>query len=214
MIVDHVYFCTDNPEEIKFFLKKKGFVEGEPNSHPGQGTANHRFFFKNFMFEIIYIVDETELGSERTKVLGIKEQFKNPKSCKFGVIMRPDEEKENGFSLESEKYKPLYLPDGMHMDVISKTFEDEPKFVYLSFAGPPKGRDECKQYIGNNEIHNVTSVSYIKKGTVSKTLKEISEKSNISLLSNANNILELEFDNGTNGKTEEFEPVLPLRVKW
>jgi hypothetical protein len=214
MIVDHIYFCTDKPKELTDFLKNKGFVEGEPNSHPGQGTANHRFFFNNFMLEILYITDEAELSTERTKVLGIKEQFKSKNICKFGVIMRPNEEKENSFNLECEKYEPTYLPDGLHMNIISKTSEDEPKFIYLDFAGPLKGREECKQYIGDKEIKKVTKIRYMKNGVLSKTLKEICAISNISVLNCEDNFLELEFDNGINGKTDQLEPIIPLRIKW
>jgi hypothetical protein len=33
-------------------------TEGTPNIHPGQGTANRRFFFRNAMLELLWVNDE------------------------------------------------------------------------------------------------------------------------------------------------------------
>lgn len=36
-------------------LKNFGLTEGTSNRHPGQGTANRRFFFKNFFIELLWL---------------------------------------------------------------------------------------------------------------------------------------------------------------
>jgi hypothetical protein len=51
--IDHVFIgCRPGAPEADSMLKR-GFVEGSPNTHPGQGTANRRFFFDNFMLELL-----------------------------------------------------------------------------------------------------------------------------------------------------------------
>jgi hypothetical protein len=47
--LDHAFIaCRPGAPEADALLRQ-GFVEGSPNTHPGQGTANRRFFFDNFM---------------------------------------------------------------------------------------------------------------------------------------------------------------------
>ena len=50
MELDHIFICTEKEAPQGDLLKEFGLVEGSSNIHPGQGTANRRFFFKNFMF--------------------------------------------------------------------------------------------------------------------------------------------------------------------
>ena len=48
MEVDHIYICTDYKAPAGELLKEFGLTEGTSNTHPGQGTANRRFFFPQF----------------------------------------------------------------------------------------------------------------------------------------------------------------------
>lgn len=53
--VDHVFVSASRgaPEARK--LIELGLLEGSPNRHPGQGTANRRFFFANAMLELSWV---------------------------------------------------------------------------------------------------------------------------------------------------------------
>jgi hypothetical protein len=57
---DHMFICTavDAPEAD--LLVAFGLTEGAPNSHPGQGTACRRFFFRNAMLELVWVHNESE----------------------------------------------------------------------------------------------------------------------------------------------------------
>jgi hypothetical protein len=61
--LDHVFVCTalDAPEAD--LLVAFGLAEGTPNTHPGQGTANRRFYFRNAMLELVWVRDEREARS-------------------------------------------------------------------------------------------------------------------------------------------------------
>jgi hypothetical protein len=51
--IDHVFIlCAEGAPEADAFLAA-GLREGSSNTHPGQGTANRRFFFENFYVELL-----------------------------------------------------------------------------------------------------------------------------------------------------------------
>jgi Glyoxalase-like domain len=55
--VDHAFIaCSPGAPEAGALLRL-GFIEGQGNTHPGQGTANRRFFFENFMLELLWVAD-------------------------------------------------------------------------------------------------------------------------------------------------------------
>jgi hypothetical protein len=49
---DHMFICTQLGAPEADRLVAFGLSEGTPNSHPGQGTACRRFFFRNAMLEL------------------------------------------------------------------------------------------------------------------------------------------------------------------
>ena len=44
MEFDHLFICVDSPAKEADALIEFGLTEGSANVHPGQGTANRRFF--------------------------------------------------------------------------------------------------------------------------------------------------------------------------
>jgi Glyoxalase-like domain len=58
--LDHLFIFTSvGAREVEQLLKF-GLTEGEPNTHPGQGTACRRFFFHNAYLEFLWVHDEQE----------------------------------------------------------------------------------------------------------------------------------------------------------
>lgn len=53
IVIDHVFICTSRGATAAELLKRAGLREGTPNVHPGQGTTCRRFFFSNFMLELL-----------------------------------------------------------------------------------------------------------------------------------------------------------------
>ena len=60
MELDHLFVMTAAGAPEADALAAHGFVEGAPNRHPGQGTANRRFFFGNAFLEFLWVEDEAE----------------------------------------------------------------------------------------------------------------------------------------------------------
>lgn len=62
--VDHVIiFCDVGAPEADVLLAR-GLHEGPGNTHPGQGTANRRFFFPNVYLELLWVDHPAEAQSE------------------------------------------------------------------------------------------------------------------------------------------------------
>jgi len=65
--LDHLFVCTAPGAPQAEDLVQFGLLEGPPNQHPGQGTANRRFSFKNAMIELLWVSDAEESQSEFTR---------------------------------------------------------------------------------------------------------------------------------------------------
>ena len=52
-------------------------MEGASNSHPGQGTTNRRFFFRNAMLALLWIYDAEEAKSEPIRPTRLWERWSN-----------------------------------------------------------------------------------------------------------------------------------------
>jgi len=59
----HLFILTGAGAPQADFLSDLGLIEGARNSHPGQGTANRRFFFSNTMLELLYLRDAEEAAN-------------------------------------------------------------------------------------------------------------------------------------------------------
>src|SRR5881628_844205 len=53
--LDHVFICTEAEANEAERLADFGLIEGAPNVHTGQGTANRRFFFANAYLELLWV---------------------------------------------------------------------------------------------------------------------------------------------------------------
>src|SRR5947199_43251 len=72
-------------------LAGAGLAEGEPNTHPGQGTASRRFFFRNAFLELVWVHDPAEAQGEATRPLGLWPRIAGQAAgaSPFGLALRP-----------------------------------------------------------------------------------------------------------------------------
>jgi hypothetical protein len=133
--VDHAFIgCTTGAPEADALLRL-GFVEGSPNTHPGQGTANRRFFFENFMLELVWVSDPAEAQSERTRRTRLWErcQGRDGRINPFGIIFRSTSTPPAPAPFATWSYTPVYLPRGFAMQIAEGTTLNEPGLFYLPF---------------------------------------------------------------------------------
>jgi Glyoxalase-like domain len=133
--VDHAFIgCTSGAPEGDALLRL-GFVEGSGNTHLGQGTANRRFYFDNFMLELVWVADPGEAQSERTRRTRLWERCegKHNQVSPFGIIFRSTGTPPAPPPFATWPYTPMYLPPGLAMQVAEGTSLEEPELFYLPF---------------------------------------------------------------------------------
>jgi len=117
--LDHFFIWTDVGAPAAAALTALGFVEGAPNIHPGQGTANRRFFFDNAMLELLWVQDEAEAGSAPVRRLHLLERWQGREAgaSPFGLCFRPVGAAAQALPFPGWTYQPSYLPEGVSMHI-------------------------------------------------------------------------------------------------
>src|SRR5437667_11016558 len=89
--IDHLFICTCIGACEAERLLAFGLTEGTPNVHPGQGTANRRFFFRNAFLELLWVQDSSTAQSAAIRPTHLWEHWSGRRSsaCPFGFIFRP-----------------------------------------------------------------------------------------------------------------------------
>jgi hypothetical protein len=135
--LDHViFFCGAGAPEAEVLLGR-GLHEGPGNNHPGQGTVNRRFFFRNVYLELLWIENFAEAQRQDARRTGLWDRWVNRASepCPFGLVLRPGRAAA-GPPFASWSYVPSYFPPGFSIDVALDIPRSEPLLFYLPFAGP------------------------------------------------------------------------------
>jgi hypothetical protein len=134
--LDHIIiFCNPGAPEAGA-LTDQGLHEGPGNSHPGQGTANRRFFFPNAYLELLWIENRVEAQSAEVRDTRLFERWRQRAvACPFGLVFRPGA-KAPAEPPASWTYVPRYFPKGFSIEVAHGIPANEPLLFYLPFARP------------------------------------------------------------------------------
>jgi hypothetical protein len=205
-----LFVCTaaGAPEAEK--LIQFGLREGPPSQHPGQGTANRRFAFRNAMIELVWIHDIVEAQAPQTKRTLLWERWSGraARACPFGICLRPAGSEEAAPPFPSWEYQPTYLPDQLVMHVGEAGIE-EPMWVYLGFMRRAHREQWFVEHpIGIREITSLTLTTLVPlQSQASQTAIE-----NGILVSRVGPafLLEIEFDGGRRNQQMDFRPHLPF----
>jgi hypothetical protein len=134
--LDHIMiFCDFGAPECGALIEQ-GFHEGPGNSHPGQGTANRRFFFPNVYLEMLWIENRVEAQSAESRPTGLWDRWqRRAAACPFGLVFRPGPLSPTT-PPSSWTYVPRYFPPGFSIEVARDIPDNEPLLFYLPFARP------------------------------------------------------------------------------
>ncbi len=110
--LDHFFILTKPGGTEADLLQSYGLREGEPNRHPGQGTANRRFFFANAMLELLWVCDEAEALNSPADHLRLVERsnWRENRASPFGICFRPVDTNPIETPFPGWTYRPSYLP--------------------------------------------------------------------------------------------------------
>jgi hypothetical protein len=201
--IDHIFVCTERGAPAADRLVEFGLTEGPPNRHPGQGTANRRFFFDNFMLEFLWVEDPAEAQSEQTRRMRLWERWSAAPGAAspFGIILCPVD---GGCPFASWRYAPASMP-GLVLDVAADAGLDEPMWCYMSQAR--SGR-KVEHPAGIRALSGVRlGGPPARAGSVTTAM---ARRGAIELVNRREHLLELEFDGRERGVRTDFRPALPL----
>jgi len=89
--LDHLFILTDSGAPAADRVAELGITEGSRNVHPGQGTANRRFFFRNAMLELLWVSDPVEAAADPSVPARLLRRWcgRGVGACPFGLCFRP-----------------------------------------------------------------------------------------------------------------------------
>jgi hypothetical protein len=136
--LDHVFICCEEGgPEAQMFLDI-GLVEGTRNIHPGQGTANRRFFFHGGFIELLWIHNAVEAQSILTAPTRLWPRWSDRErgACPFGIAFSPTGDEVPSPPFSAWPYRPIYLPASKEILFAEGTALSEPELFYLAWPNP------------------------------------------------------------------------------
>jgi len=218
---DHLFICTSIGAPAAEQLAAFGLTEGEPNVHPGQGTACRRFFFRNAYLELLWVQDPGEAQSALVRATHLWERWsgRDAGACPFGLCFRPAADHAGEPPFPTWEYRPPYLPDPLSLAVGTNAAElAEPMLCYLAFARRtdsvrPARLQPLDHPAGLREVTRVTLAGPWPRRP-SETLQTLMRSELVGWRENEAPQVELGFDGEKGGRTWDFRTALPLVFRW
>jgi hypothetical protein len=211
--LDHVFFCCDAGAPEADFLRSQGLREGSGNVHPGQGTANRRFFFSNAYLELLWVSDAAEAQSAGVlpAQLWVRWLRRRSGACPFGIVYRPRSASAAVSPFPAWSYRPSYLPSGLAIEVGRDMPLAEPQLFYLPFARSRDGlkRQPTEHPAGIGAIAGV-SVTLPAQSESSETLRCALAGGLLAVAKGPEYHLEIAFTG--EGRELDLRPDLPLTL--
>lgn len=217
VVLDHVIlFCSEGAPEAEA-LVRIGLTEGSRNTHPGQGTANRRFFFSNAYLELLWVRDAIELEATPLRHLGFRERGSGRLTdvCPFGLALRPAGSGETQAPFPSWPYRPAYLPPGLAIDVAEDVPVTEPLSFHLGFAHarPASLNEPTTHSLGVNRITHILIHAPL-SGPHSRAANLAEHCGILSLQRADQSLMTITFDGGARCASADLRPALPLVLQW
>lgn len=209
--LDHIFILTPAPASQADQLLAIGLIEGASNKHPGQGTANRRFFLNNTCLEFLYVCDEKEALHGPGKGLRFVERSINIDASPYGLIFRtlPNT---HDVPFAGWQYCPDYFPSHQcfHVGENSDSLE-EPLCIVMPNSLPQRKNLPPSE----NPDWQLTELCIsVPVAELSDTMAAIAKCHDIRLKPSHPHCLELTFNNGANGINKDFTSDLPLVINW
>ncbi|MYM41076.1 VOC family protein [Duganella qianjiadongensis] len=214
MEIDHIFLRARRGAPEAAALIALGLSEGSANRHPGQGTANRRFFFHNAFLELLWIEDAAQVSNTATSPTQLTERLDSEgNSSPFGLCFRPAHQQQTP-PFPSWPYRPAYLPAGMQIDIASGAPLHEPMWFFLAQAlapaqAAPARRQPLQHALGLCNISAVT-LTVATDADWSPAAQAASSGGAITLQRGTSHLLELSFDGAKHGRHIDLRPTLPL----
>ncbi|HXJ58532.1 MAG TPA: VOC family protein [Verrucomicrobiae bacterium] len=218
--LDHLFVCVAKDGVEAATLIDFGLSEGSPNTHPGQGTACRRFFFRNAYLELLWVDHPVEAQSELVRPTRLWDRWEGRKSgaCPFGWIFRPTASGQGTPPFVTWPYHPPYLPEPLTLAVANNAdVLTEPLLFWFPMSRHPGQVGASVQPLDHDAgLAEVTSVELLSPSAdqPSPALRALIDAGLIRVRAGADFHVKLIFDDGSNGREVDFRPTLPLVFGW
>lgn len=210
--LDHVFILVEPGGQVADLVCAAGFAEGLGNTHPGQGTANRRFYFANGMLEFLWVRDATEARQGPGRDLCFPQRANDANASPFGVILHRTDNNATNLPFDGWTYQPDYFkpPQAFHVGSNSAAL-DEPLCIYVPFVEP--GQSNCK-----SQDAAAKSISQVRIYTSADPKKGVLKAANsadrLSIVQGPEHLMEIELDDGAAGIAKDLRPRIPLIMRW
>jgi len=221
MQLDHIFICTQRNAPAATHLQTLGLTEGSAKQHPGQGTANRRFFFHNAFLELLWEEDTHDTQNALTQPTRLYERL-NPNNATvspFGVCFRPGFHELAQPPFPHFDYRPLHLPADLKIQIAQPNLLTEPMWFYLGFGQRPDLLPHAKQQPLQHatNMQHITAVhiqSPVPTEQLSSNVQLIQTHTPVNLAYGEEHLMTVIFDNQQQGKKRDLRPELPLVLCW
>ncbi|OQX02821.1 MAG: glyoxalase-like domain protein [Thiothrix lacustris] len=219
MQMDHIFVCVQAHAPEADALVALGLTEGSPNRHPGQGTANRRFFFDNAFLELLWLADAEEAQQPLTQPTRLYERLCDTTGqiSPFGVCFRPSMPDELP-NFPVWQYQPGYLPASLQVDIAMDTPLAEPMWFFLGFGSRPDQASASKQQPLQHSlgVKTVTALrlTVVTQVPLSQAATAAQQVSGVEVCVGDVPLLEISFDEEKQEQMRDFRPLMPLVLRW
>ncbi len=217
--LDHLFICCEAGAPEAELLRDFGLTEGPANVHPGQGTANRRFFFHNAMLELLWVDDRAAAQNMRTRPTYLWERWQGRRgdASPFGICLRPQDAATATLPFPAWTYEPIYLPAPhvVHMGANSAVIP-EPLLFYLAFGQRPDTGAVSYPMTHALGFQAITAVRIqgLLQARLSPALQATVHSGVMTWSAGAQHHMEIGFDGETRSKVIDLRPALPLSLYW
>lgn len=217
--LDHIFICTDIGGPVADQLIAFGLTEGSPNVHPGQGTANRRFFFHNAMLELLWVHDPEEAQNATTRPIRLWERWNGRQgdALPVAICLRSRHPETEELPFAAWAYTPAYVPSPLAVHIAeSSDILAEPMLFYMAFGRRPdraNAREPLAHAVGFQEITSLR-IQCPPSTPPSDALRAVVEMDIVTMRTGTPILMEIGFDGETRGQSMDFRPDLPLVLCW
>jgi hypothetical protein len=212
LALDHVFVLCEVGAHGAQALRDIGLREGSRNVHPGQGTANRRFFFRNCFLELLWVDDAAEAQREPAAGTRLWERWsqRNGTASPFGLLLRPEGEAAVALPFPTWSYRPSYLPPGASLEFACGVPLGEPALVVMNWPRGPgaAGAEPVDHPAGLGELLHVC-VGVPAVDALSDAAQVVRDACGIAYRSTGAPLLQLDFA-ADRDVEHDLRPALPL----
>lgn len=217
MELDHIFVYVEPKAPEAEFLQNFGLTQGSSRIHQGQGTANVCFFFHNAYLELLWLNNSNKIQSPVVSPTNLWQRcrWQRTKACPFGIALRNVSE----IPFSTWNYYAPYLPANAFIPILANSENLSEPLIFISPSSKkPANFPLEKQHLLTHQagFKEITGVRVILPGdkNFSVEVSKLIELRIIECLHGDFYHLEIEFDSGQEGKLQDFQPTLPIALKW